>query len=106
MSLNKAVRHAENAQLVERKKAMDAERKQRYEQMAADDAKNLTIYRLKLTDVKSPKLPLASKEDKNDYMDENKDPEDELTETPDYPSNLDPVLREALHIARDMVDMP
>ena len=106
VSLNKAVRHAENAQLVERKKAMDAERKQRYEQMAADDAKNLTIYRLKLTDVKSPKLPLASKEDKNDYMDENKDPEDELTETPDYPSNLDPVLREALHIARDMVDMP
>ena len=43
VSLNKAVRQAENAQLLERKKAMDAERKTRYEQMAADDAKNLTI---------------------------------------------------------------
>ena len=106
LSLNKAVRHAENAQLMERKKAIDAERKLRYEQMAAEDAKNLTIYRLKLTDVKAAKLPLASKDDKNEYMDENEDPEDELTETPEYPSNLDPVLREALHIAKDMVDMP
>lgn len=106
VSLNKTVRHAENAQLMERKKAIDAERKVRYEQMAADDEKNLTIYRLKLTDVKAPKLPLASKDDDSEYMDENKDPEEELTETPDYPSNLDPVLREALHIVKDMVDMP
>ena len=65
LSLNKAVRHAENAQLMERKKAIDAERKLRYEQMAAEDAKNLTIYRLKLTDVKAAKLPLASIGDLN-----------------------------------------
>jgi carboxyl-terminal processing protease len=106
ISLNKVVREAENAQLLERKKAIDAERKVRYEQMAADDAKNLTIYRLKLGDVNAPKLPLASKADDSEYMDENKDPEDELTETPEYPSNLDPVLREALHIVKDMVEMP
>ena len=106
VSLNKAVREAENAQLLERKKTIDAERKQRYEQLAAEDEKQLTIYRLKLADVKLPKLPLASKDDDNEYMDENEDPEDELTETPDYPSNLDPVLREALHIVKDMVEMP
>lgn len=106
VSLNKAVRQAENTQLIERKKSMDAERKVRYEQMAAQDEKQLTIYRLKLTDVKAAKLPLASKEDDSEYMDENKDPEEELTETPEYPSNLDPVLREALHIVKDMVDMP
>ncbi len=106
VSLNKKVRQTENAQLMERKKEIDAERKVRYEQMAADDEKNLTIYRLKLTDVKSPKLPLASKDDDNEYMDENEDPEEELTQTPEYPSNLDPVLREALHIVKDMVDMP
>ena len=106
ISLNKAVRQAENAQLLERKKAMDAERKTRYEQMAADDAKNLTIYRLKLGDVKAARLPLASKDDDSEYMDENKDPEDELTETPEYPSNLDPVLRESLHIVKDMIDLP
>ena len=106
VSLNKAVRQAENAQLLERKKEIDAERKVRYERMSAEDEKNLTIYRLKLSDVKSPKLPLASKDDDNEYMDENEDPEEELTETPEYPSNLDPVLREALHIVKDMVDMP
>ncbi len=106
VSLNKVVRETENAQLLERKKAIDAERKARYEQMAAEDEKNLTIYRLKLGDVKAPKLPLASKDDDNEYMDENKDPEEELTETPEYPSNLDPVLREALHIVKDMVDIP
>ena len=106
VSLNKAVRQTENAQLIERKKAMDAERKTRYEQMAAQDEKQLTIYRLKLSDVKAAKLPLASKDDDSEYMDENKDPEEELTETPEYPSNLDPVLREALHIVKDMVNMP
>ena len=106
VSLNKKVRAAENAQLLERKKAIDAERKVRYEKMAAEDAENLTIYRLKLTDVSAPTLPIASREDDSEYMDENKDEEEELTETPEYPSNLDPVLREALHIVKDMVDMP
>ena len=106
ISLNKKVRAEENAQLLERKKAIDAERKVRYEQMAADDAKRLRIYRLKLADVNAATLPIASKDDDSEYMDENKDPEDELTETPEYPSNLDPVLREALHIVKDMVDMP
>lgn len=105
VSLNKGVRQSENAQLLERKKAIDAERKIRYEQMAAQDEKELTIYRLKLVDVKAPSLPLASKDDDNEYMDENKDPEEELTEAPEYPSNLDPVLREALHIVKDMIDL-
>ena len=74
--------------------------------MAADDEKNLSIYRLKLADVKLPRLPIASKDDDDEYMDENEDPEDALTETPEYPSKLDPVLREALHIVKDMVNMP
>ncbi|MBQ9829225.1 MAG: carboxy terminal-processing peptidase [Akkermansia sp.] len=106
VSLNKAEREAENAQLLERKKAIDAERKVRYEKMAAEDEKKMTIYRLKLSDVKAARLPIASKDDDDEYMDENKDPEEELTETPEYPSKLDPVLREALHIVKDMVDMP
>lgn len=106
VSLNKAEREAENTQLLERKRAIDAERKVRYEKMAAEDEKNMTIYRLKLSDVKAARLPIASKDDDDEYMDENKDPEEELTETPEYPSKLDPVLREALHIVKDMVDMP
>lgn len=106
VSLNKQTRQEESATLLARKKAIDAERKVRYEQMARQDEKNLTIYRLNLGDVKADTLPLASKEDKSEFMDEAKDPEDELAETPEYPSNLDPVLRESLFIVRDMIDIP
>lgn len=105
VSLNKAKRMAENEQLLNRKKAIDAERKVRYEKMAADDETNLIVYRLNLGDVESVTLPRATKEDKNEFMDENEDPEDELTETPEYPSNLDPILRESLNIVRDMTEM-
>lgn len=105
VSLNKAKRVAENEQLLNRKKTIDAERKVRYEKMAADDENNLIVYRLNLSDVDSPTLPRATKDDKNEFMDETEDPEDELTETPEYPSNLDPILRESLNIVRDMTEM-
>ena len=38
-------------------------------------------------------------------MREAKDPEDDLEDSLDYPSGLDPVLREAVYIVRDMVDL-
>ncbi len=104
ISLNKATRQAENAKLLARKKTMDAERKVRYERMAAEDEKNLVIRRLDLTDVNAPVLPLATKEDKDKFMDEAIDPEDELDETPEYPSNLDPELRESMNILVDMIN--
>ncbi len=104
VSLNKATRQAENAKLLERKKAMDAERKTRYEQMAADDAKNLVIRRLNLTDVDAQELPLATKEDEEKFMDEAVHPEDELDEAPEYPSSLDPELRESMNILVDMIN--
>ena len=105
VSLNKKVREEENEALLARKKRIDEERKVRYEQMAAEDAKNMVIYRLNLSDVKAATLPIASKEDKTEFMDEVEDPEEELVETPEYPSNLDPVLREGLHIVKDMIDL-
>ncbi len=104
VSLNKATRLAENAKLLERKKSMDAERKTRYEKMAAEDEKNLVIRRLNLTDVDAETLPIASKEDEEKFMDEAIDPEDELDETPEYPSNLDPELRESMNILVDMIN--
>ncbi len=104
VSLNKATRLAENARLLERKKAMDAERKVRYEKMAAEDEKNLVIRRLNLTDVDAETLPIASKEDNEKFMDEAIDPEEELEETPEYPSSLDPELRESMNILVDMIN--
>ncbi len=104
VSLNKAARLEENAQLLERKKSIDAERKQRYEQMAAEDAKNLVIRRLNLTDVDAPTLPIATKEDDEKFMDEAIDPEEELQDAPEYPSSLDPELRESMNILVDMIN--
>ena len=106
VSLNKQKRQDENNTLLERKKAIDAERKVRYEKMAKQDEKDLVIYRLNLEDVEAEKLPLATKEDKDKFMDMADDPEDELVETPDFPSDIDPVLRESLHIVKDMIDIP
>ncbi len=103
--LNKEKRKAENAVLQDYKKQCDAERKVRYAEMEKSDEKNLTIYRLNLGDVKAPVLPLASKDDKEEFMDQAEDPEDELDDTPDYPSNLDPILRESLNIVRDMIQL-
>ena len=105
VSLNKAQRRAESEVLQNFKKQSDAERKTRYEQMAREDEKNLVIRRLNLSDVQAQELPLATREDKEGFMDEAKDPEEELEDSLEYPSNLDPVLRESLHIVRDMVEL-
>lgn len=106
LSLNKEKREAENAQLLARKKSIDADRAIRYAQMAKDDAQNMDIYRLNLDDVKVATLPTYNaKEDNKSFMDEVNDPEDELADSPEYPSGLDPVLRESLNIVRDMVDL-
>ena len=51
ISLNKQKRQDENNTLLERKKAIDAERKVRYEKMAKQDEKDLVIYRLKRDDI-------------------------------------------------------
>ena len=105
LSLNKEKRKAQIEELRSFKKNCDADRKVRYEKMSHEDAEHLTVYRLNLSDVLAQDLPLASKEDKEKFMREAKDPEDELEDTIDYPSTLDPVLREALYIVRDMVDL-
>ena len=105
VSLNKAARAAENAELLARRKRIDAERKERYAAMAAKDAADMVIRRLKLDDVDKAELPLFTKEDDEKFMDEHDDPEDELTDSPEYPSSLDPVLREALHIVSDMIEL-
>ncbi len=105
VSLNKGKRQAQIAELRDFRKKCEQDRKVRYEAMSKEDAAKLTIYRLNLDDVKAPNLPRVTNADKESFMREAKDPEDELDDSPDYPSGLDPVLREALYIARDMVEL-
>ena len=105
LSLNKEKRQAQNAELREFKKASDADRKERYARMSKADADTIKVYRLNLADVNNAKLEPATKNDKEKFMREAKDPEDELDDSPDYPSTLDPLMRESLMIVRDMIDL-
>ena len=74
--------------------------------MAEEDAANLRVLRLKLDDVNAAELPVVTKKEDDSYMEEVKDPEEELEEEVEYPSTLDPILRESLHIVTDMIDLP
>ena len=106
ISLNKETRRAEAQKLREFTRAANDERKTRYTALAKDDAEHLTVRRLNLSDVHAAQLPLATKDDQSDFIEEAKDPEeDEQDDTPDYPSTLDPLLRESLYIVRDMIDL-
>lgn len=105
-SLNKATREQENFRLRDIQRANNEERKVRYEKMAAEDVRNFTIYRLTLNDLKNGTLTVAGKDDDDKYMEEAEDPEEALEDDVDYPSNLDPILRESLYIVRDMMELP
>ena len=107
VSLNKTTRVEESEKLIERKNRQDGERKQRYARMAEQDAKDMVIYRLNLSDAAdtSKPLPRATKEDEQASMATEDDEEEEIDESPDYPSSLDPELRECLAILRDMIDL-
>lgn len=105
-SLNKAKRIAENEELLRRQKEIAEDRKVRYAAMAEADAANLRIYRLKLDDVTAAELPLITKAEDEKYMDEVEDPEEALEDEVDYPSTLDPILRESMNIINDMLEMP
>ncbi len=105
-SLNKATRMAEDARLRDIQRANDDERKVRYGKMAEEDARNLTVYRLTLKDLDASTLPIATDEDEQKFMEEAEDPEEQLEDKIKYPSTLDPILREALYIVRDMMSMP
>ena len=105
-SLNKAKRVAENEELLRRQKEIAEDRKVRYAAMAEADAANLRIFRLKLDDVDAAELPLITKAEDEKYMEQVEDPEEMLEEEVDYPSTLDPILRESMHIINDMLEMP
>ncbi|MEF2892604.1 MAG: carboxy terminal-processing peptidase, partial [Akkermansia sp.] len=101
---NKKVREQENASLEERRKSINQERKTRFAQMAKDDAAKYKIYRLTLDDINAPELPLANPEKDNEqFMHVAEDPTAELDDSPEYPSGLDPELREGINIVQDML---
>lgn len=106
VSLNKATRQSEMSKLEARRKEINKERKIRFAEMAKADALKFNIYRLNLDDINVASLPLADpNKDKDTFMKTAEDPTEQLNDSPDYPSGLDPELREGINILRDMFEL-
>lgn len=106
LSLNKAEREKEKADLEEKRKAIANDRKARFEKMALADAEKFKIFRLTLDDLASPSLVQADpSRDHQQFVRLAQDVIDESEDEPAYPSGLDPELRESLNIVSDMIEL-
>lgn len=104
ISLNRDERVKEDTQNQNRLKSINKGRKVRFAKMAKNDAKRYKFYRLTLEDVDKPGLvPADPKKDHALFMKRADYFADKLDSVPDYPSGLDPQLRETLKILSDMV---
>ncbi len=106
VSLNKEEREKELAKAEAKRIERNRERRERFAKIAEADQKSLRFYKLTLDDVASGAEiheydPSA---EKGDYMKRAKDETEELADTPDWPSGLDPVKREAMQILQDFVE--
>lgn len=106
LSLNKAEREKENTEMQNLRKSINKDRKVRFAEMAKKDEERFKLYRLTLEDLASPDLvPADPKKDTEQFMKMAEDPTENLDDAPDYPSGLDPELRESLNILSDMIEL-
>ncbi|MGB2403646.1 MAG: carboxy terminal-processing peptidase, partial [Akkermansiaceae bacterium] len=105
LSLNKAVRKKELADNEERRDLRNAERRERFAKVTDNDAEIFRFFRLSLEDLELDELVEIDREkDKESYMRKAKDGVADLDETPEWPSSLDPVKREGIHILADLIE--
>lgn len=105
LSLNIDQRREELASNEERRLARNKERRERFAQQESDDRSCLTFLRLTLDDLKRETLtPVDRERDAQSSMILAPDEFSDLTNTPKWPSGLDPVRRESLHILLDLIE--
>ena len=107
LSLNREARKKELAESDAQQKERNAERRERFTQMSAEDKKNLTFFKLTLEDLeKGADLKSYDPSDESgSYMRRAKDDDEDLDQTPKWPTGLDPVKRESLFVLRDLVEI-
>ncbi|MGJ8677292.1 MAG: carboxy terminal-processing peptidase [Akkermansiaceae bacterium] len=104
ISLNLEDRKADLAESEERKNLRNKERLARFSKIAEEDKERFRFFRMKLDDVKNLDLvELDYDEDKDNYMIHAKNDLEELEDNPEWPSSLDPVKRESIHILSDLI---
>lgn len=107
VSLNKAKREAELQESDQRQKQRNAERRERFAKIAEQDRKQLSFFRVTLQDLDQQKglQPYDPTDESKEFMRRAKDETEDLDQTPKWPNGLDPIKREGLMIARDLVDV-
>ncbi len=105
ISLNQEVRKKDIEEAEERKNIRNAERRVRFAKLLEEDKKTFRFYRLTLEDLQRDQLEEVDiDKDKDSYMHQAKDKLADLDDTPEWPSGVDPVKREGLHILIDLIE--
>ncbi|MES2997080.1 MAG: carboxy terminal-processing peptidase [Verrucomicrobiota bacterium] len=105
VSLNKTERNKELAESNLEQKQRNNERRKRFAELGKSDKAMMSFYKITLDDLEK-NVPLKAYDpaaENEDYMRRAKDDTEALDETPKWPSALDPVKRESIHILRDLV---
>jgi carboxyl-terminal processing protease len=107
LPLNIEKRRALLAKSDEKAKVRNAERKARFEITKAADRKKFTFHPIKLDDLDAnlPLRPIDPDAERGDFMRRAKSETEDLDDTPEWPSGLDPVKREGLMVLGDLVEL-
>jgi carboxyl-terminal processing protease len=107
VSLNIASRKTELAEADALQKSRNGERRKRFNEMASRDSESFKFFRLTLDDLASGEdlKAIDPTDESGDNMRRATDETAELDDTPEWPSRLDPVKREALAVINDLVDI-
>ncbi len=104
VSLNRGTRERELAESEQRRDTRNAERRRRFQEMEAKDKQAMSFYRLTLDDLADEDLTEVDRQrDAEANMRVAKDKVADLDDTPEWPSGLDIVKRESIHILTDLI---
>jgi carboxyl-terminal processing protease len=107
ISLNLAERKRELAESEIQRKARNTERRERFAEIAKEDAKNFKFYKVRLDDINagSPLKAYDPAAENADYMRRAVDETADLDDTPEWPTGLNPEKREAIHVLADLINL-
>lgn len=106
VSLNLEERRKELFELEARQEQRDAERRERFKALTAEDEKLVKQTKITLDDLANdaPFHAFDPTKETEEYIRRAKDPIAELNDSPEWPSGLDPIKREGFRVLGDLVD--
>jgi carboxyl-terminal processing protease len=107
LSLDIAERRKEMADADAKQKARNAERRARFAKVTAQDKGRFKFFRITLDGLEDGGAlePFDPSAEEADYMRRAKNKEEDLDDTPKWPTGLDPVKRESLAVLGDLVEL-